>query len=307
MRVRIASRAKFVNVVLAAVVLTGICPPGFAGEGVASAQGAQPQVQARRDALARKLKLLGRLLHDSPAATRIEDSDDQEAQRLLATARDALGEATRRYEDGNLGAAEAQVDDGLMAMTDASRRVADTRRQAQQQRDSYQRLRERVTSFLQAFQRVVAEKQGEPVAALLDEAAVSRETVDAAALAAQGDYAAANQRLKRVAAAIEVALSEARREETLLHELKFDSPEQEYTYEKQRNQAYKLLIELLQAKQSVSETALAHMKSMVLQNEQLRSEADALVRSGDTKAAIAKLEKGTESLARALRASGLVF
>ncbi len=307
MRVRSAARATFVNAMLAAVVLTGICPPGLAGEAAAAAQDAQPQMQVQRDALARKLKLLDRLLGESPAAARIEHSDDIEAQRLLAVARDALSQATRRYEAGDLGAAEAQIDDGLMAMTDASRRVADTRHQAQQQRKRYQSLTERVTSFLQAFQRVVAEKQGEPVAALLDQEAVSRETAEAAALADEGDYAAANERLKRVAAAIEVALSEARREETLLHELKFDSPEQEYTYEKQRNQAYKLLIELLQAKQSMSETALAHMKSMVLQNEQLRSEADALARSGDTKAAIAKLEKGTESLARALRASGLVF
>lgn len=294
---------------LAAVVLTGICRPGLAGQDAAPAQGAQSQAQqeAQRAALSRKLKLLDRLLRESPIAARVEQSNDPEAQRLLGEARDAHREATRSYEDGNLGAAEAQVDDGLMAMTDASRKVADTRRQAQQQRESYQSLSERVTSFLQAFRRVVAEKQGEPVAALLDEKSVSRETAEAAALADEGDYAAANQRLKRVAAAIEVALSEARREETLLHELKFDSPEQEYTYEKQRNQAYKLLIELLQSKQPVSETALAQMKSMVLQNEKLRSEADALARSGDTKAAIAKLEKGTERLARALRASGLVF
>jgi hypothetical protein len=298
-----------VNGVLAAVVLTGICRPGLTGEDAASAHRAQSQAQVRaqRDALSRKLQLLDRLLRESPAAARIEQSDDTEAQRLLAEARDAHREATRRYQAGDLAEAETQIDDGLMAMTDASRRVTDTRYQAQQQRKRYESLSERVTTFLEAFHRVVAEKQGEPVAGLLDEESVSRETAQAAALAEQGDYASANKRLKLVAAAIEVALSEARREETLLHELKFDSPEQEYTYEKQRNQAYKLLIDLLQSKQSVSETALAHMKSMVLQNEQLRSEADALARSGDTKAAIAKLEKGTESLARALRASGLVF
>jgi hypothetical protein len=85
-RVRIAARGKFVNAMLAAVVMTGICSPVLAGETGAVAQDAQPQMQAQRDALARKLKLLDRLLGESPAAARIEHSDDAEAQRLLATA-----------------------------------------------------------------------------------------------------------------------------------------------------------------------------------------------------------------------------
>lgn len=268
---------------------------------------AKGQVEKNHRALNSKLKLLGKMVNESTTATRITASGNEQAHELLANAREAWQAATAARDAGDINASEQRVKQGLETISAASRMVEDVGRVQQAQVQRYQQLRKRVLSFSEAFQRAVAEKPGQSVSGFLDLAEVSGLIQEAEALAHKADYVAANQRLAKAADAVELALSQARDKETLVHELKFDSPEDEYAYEIQRNKGYQQLIDLLKHKRADSDTKLLYVQKMVVENERLCEDAESLFEQGDTQAALRQLEKGTDKLEMALRASGMAF
>ena len=278
-----------------------------AGEQDTTLPAANGSVEKNYRALNSKLILLGKLVNESTTATRITASSNEQAHELLANAREAWQEATAARDSGDINASEQHVKQGLATISAASRMVEDVGRVQQAQVQRYQQLRKRVLSFSEAFQRAVAEKPGQSVSGFLDQAEVSGLIQEAEALAHKADYVAANQRLVKAADAVELALSQARDKETLVHELKFDSPEDEYAYEIQRNKGYQQLIDLLKHKRADSDTKLLYVQKMVVENERLCEDAEALFKQGDTQAALKQLEKGTDKLEMALRASGMAF
>ena len=290
------------TLVIAAVVAVTTWTTGQVAVAQETTGTAQP---AQHKGLASKLQLLEKLLQDSPIVKRIEQNGNTEAEASLTAARKSLDWAREQFRAGQFDSAEAAANQGLGAVTKASRLVVDRRHENAADRERYQQLRKRVLSFTEAFQRVVVEKQGQNVAALLDQQKVSDLLLAAEDLVQEGDYTAANRSLKEAADAVELALSRARDKETLLHELKFDTPEDEYKYEKQRNKSYELLVELLEKERGGR--GLESVREAVEVNRQRREEADALVHGGDVVAGIKKLEEGTGILARALRRTGLVF
>lgn len=255
--------------------------------------------------LTSKLQLLEKLLQGSSLAKRIERSGNSQAEALLATARKSLVQSEEELYAGQYEAAEAAANQGINAVTTASRMVVDRRYEEAGDRERYQQLRKRVLSFTEAFQRVVIEKQGQDIAGLLDQKKVGELLLDAEGLVQKGNYAMANQRMTEAADAVEHALSRARDKETLLHELKFDTPVDEYNYEKQRNKSYELLVDILEKERKGK--GLEDVRAAIELNRRRRAEADELVDGGDVVAAIRTLEEGTENLARALRRSGLAF
>lgn len=255
--------------------------------------------------LSSKLQLLEKLLQGSPIVKRVERGGNSQAEALLAMARVSLVQAEEEYYAGQYEAAEAAANQGLNAVTTASRMVVDRRYEEAGDREHYQQLRKRVLSFTEAFQRVVVEKQGQDIAGMLDQQKVGELLLDAEDLAQKGNYAMANKRMTEAADAVEYALSRARDKDTLLHELKFDTPADEYSYEKQRNKSYELLVDILEKERKGK--GLEDVRAAIELNRRRRTEADELVDGGDVAAAIKKLEEGTDILARALRRSGLAF
>ena len=106
---------------------------------------------------------------------------------------------------------------------------------------------------------------------------------------------------------VDNALSDARHNEVLLHELKFESPEEEYSYEVSRNDSYVILIDLSQKKSTISQAEITYVQNLINENAQLRAQAEELANKGDIEKGIAVLEKGTDKLSRALRISGASF
>jgi hypothetical protein len=259
------------------------------------------------DALSHRLRLLERLVHEERLVKRITGSDNSEARRMLAEAQDMWEQAEVRYEVGNHTAAAEFTRQGLAAVTAASRLVGDAGRKNEHDRSHYEKLRKRVLSFSEAFQRVVVEKPGQGIPALLDRDKVSGLLHEAEGLAVQGDYEGAGRQASVAASIVEQALASARDRDTLLHELSFATPKDEYEYEKQRNMSYRLLVNMLESEKTVNSTALAQVRAAVEENDAIRSLAEQMAQRGDLSEAIRQLEQGTDQLARVLRMSGLVF
>lgn len=261
---------------------------------------------ARSNAVSRKIDLLGRLVQNSSAATRIENSDNDDAKALLKQARSAWENAVIKLEVMNIDQAEISAKEGLIIMTRASSAVADTTRLKNERLVRYKQLRERIDSFTDAFQRIASEKQ-ESISYLLDMENIEKTMNQADKLAKENNYTEANKLLAGAADSVEFALAKARHKETLLHELKFNSLEEEFAYEKQRNHSYMLLADLIKKNKKVEEKRLQEFQSSLDENEKMRRKADDMVRNGNIEGAIRALENGTQNLARTLRASGVVF
>lgn len=261
---------------------------------------------ARSNAVSRKVDLLGRLVQNSSAAARIENSDNDDAKALLQQARSAWENAVIKLEVMNIDQAEISARDGLIIMTRASSAVADTARLKNERLARYKQLRERIDSFTDAFQRIESEKQ-ESISYLLDMENIEKTMNQADKLAKENNYTEANKLLAGAADSVELALAKARHKETLLHELKFNSLEEEFAYEKQRNHSYMLLADLIKKKKKVEEKRLQEFQSSLDENEKMRRKADDMARNGNIEGAIRALENGTQNLARTLRASGVVF
>ena len=271
------------------------------------AQAAAPQGDAAKRMLANKLKLLDQLVNSSPAVKRIENSTNVEAKQLLEKAREAYQHAHKELEAGKIERAGLHINEGYRAVGVASRKVGDSRRKNEAAKARYQDLRQRVLTFLKAFQRVASEKKDRDVSGLLEQSDVDELLVEADRLAKKDAFEAANQQLTQLADKVEVALIKARYRETLTHELKFDTPEDEYAYEMGRNRSYVMLVKLLTKERPMSGAGLAYVEQCIERNETLRKDAESQAANGDTAAAIKKQEEGTEQLGRALRASGMAF
>ena len=151
------------------------------------------------------------------------------------------------------------------------------------------------------------EKGDDDVKNMLDREKLSALVTEAEAEYSGGDLAMANHLMRQAADMVDTALSDARHQDVLLHELSFESLEQEYAYEVNRNNSYVLLIDLMKNKTALSEAGDSYVQKLINENRELRDQAEGHVKKGDFEQGIAMLEKGTEKLSRALRVSGVAF
>ena len=254
-----------------------------------------------------KVKFLDWLVNSSPVAKRIEDSDDNEAKARLKRAQDMWEQAVEHSERNEYELAEGHINEGLKLMTRVSRKFKDKDRVEQARIDLYKQVKGHVDMFVAAFDRIAAEKGDMQIDKMLD-----REKLDSLIASAESRYedddlAMANHLMGQAADMVDHALSDARHEDVLLRELSFESLEEEYAYEVQRNESYVMIIDMLQKKTPKSQTSMAFVQKMVDDNARLRKEADGLAERGDYAEGIKLLEKSTDKLSRALRVSGAPF
>jgi len=246
------------------------------------------------------------LANRSPSMQRIEQSDDAEAKQLLENARQAYQQANIFLTKNKFEQSGQFIDEGLRALSQAAQSVVDIRRQDDRFRRLYSDLKERVASFIKAFQAVVLEK-GTKAVDLLDQGMVQELVAEAEDLAQAEHFKEANQRLVTAAGMLESALSRARDKETLVHALVFNSPEEEFAYELQRNDSYELLIKLMVSEETIVGSAQGYIQKKAVENQRIKEAAKALAEQGDLKAALSKIENATEQLVKALRMGGVGF
>jgi hypothetical protein len=262
-----------------------------------------PYPEARLKLLDNKIRLFDTLLHRNEAIRRIEQSQSQQVRDLLATARAAFDQAQALRASGGIEECEREVSRGLEAFSSASRLVGDPQYQAQIARNRYRDLQQLVAGFNKAFTRIVAERIEE--ARLLDLSRVDRLMQRAEAHAQRDDYEAAIALAHEARGLLELALSSSRHQQTLVHELKFASPAEEYAYETQHNQGHEALIRLLLVERTYQDEVRSTALSILDENARWRSEAEALVARGQTPKAIRRLEDANARLTQALRQLGV--
>lgn len=254
-----------------------------------------------------KIKFFSWLVNDSPTVDRIMKSSDSIAVEQLSVARGLLEQAQAEYEDGEFLLAEENISAGIKEMSSVSRKIKDVERVESARKNIFFELKQHVQSFVDVFERVAKEKNDKAIDEMLDRHKLNTIVKRADTLYQKGQLALANQELKQAADMVDMALRDARHKDVLLHELSFDSIEDEYTYEFKRNESYLMLIKLLQDEQNVSEASQQFVNKIVANNEQVVKQAEGYAAKGDKVSAIRLLENSTDKLSRALRMSGASF
>ncbi len=256
--------------------------------------------------ISNRLKLLENFTSSRKTLDRLERSGSREANAHFAATVAASEAASRALEARDLEAASSSIETGYEQMALTLRLAKDQSRQTKLAAERYEALSQQVTGFREAFRRIASEKNDPEISALVDQQQLDELIGKARLLAGENGYQQANEMMQRAATMLERALSVAQDRETLVQELIFRTPHEEFEYELRRNESYDALVALLE-RRGGSTGALQVMRGVLLRNREARAEARAMVASGDVAEAISMLEERSEEMSRVLQMLGLAF
>lgn len=259
--------------------------------------------------LAQKQAFARSLIEDVSAAERIQASQDAEALRLFALARDRYSSALTAMKDGNFASAEKQFNEAMVAMGKARRQAPDTAALALKQRAEYERKLESVESlkksylgYLKGRKSGAADKETEESASM----GISRLMEAAKKHAAENQPGDALRALEKAEQVMRSAMNRVLGSTQLEYTMKFETPADEYAYELERNRSYLDLIPVAIAELKPTDEAKKNVESLVERNRVALEQAREYAGQQDYRRALASVHTGTGYLQLALTAAGLV-
>jgi hypothetical protein len=283
-------------VTMVSFALTSIAlAPGSAAAGPEAA--AAPDVSSR-------LVYVERLLTESSAAQKVDASGKPEAIEMKAQAQAHFDEARRLSESGDNAAAEAELRESIRLMTSAARAANGDAKVTQKQTDDYGTRKESVTALAKAHDRIASEKgQKDMDRALQDK--VSADLAVSDELMAQGKGDEARAMLDATYESVKASLEGLRGGDTLVRELNFETPEDEYLYELDRNDTHRMLVEVLLAEKMQASPMRKTADGFIAQAGELRKQAEKAAGNKKFEEAIGLLEASTKEFIRAIRSAGV--
>lgn len=263
---------------------------------------AQQAATVDRARLEARLAAVLVLIEKSTAARQIESSGDTRALTQRAQARALHRKAQEAFDRGDLDSASRLLPEASMAMFEAVRLAAPEQVQNEKARSDFESRLESVRSLLAAQKRITAEKPNTPGAREAT-ATVEKRIAEARALADANRIGEARARLDEAYLVAKASISAMRSGDTLVRSLKFETKEDEYKYELDRNDTHRMLIRLLVENKRSSADPL--VVAATDKAGGLRSQSDAAAAKGDFIRAIQLLEESTAELVRAIRSAGV--
>jgi len=255
-------------------------------------------IQALLDAHERAAKEKGK--SDVNAKLRSETAtilSKAEQQAKAAEYETALGEANLAYAAVKQALNEMRGGETLGQISTVS--IDPTARQSEE----YDTRLRSLNALLDAYQRIATEKSQVSQAKSLNEQ-VNTLLGKASRAAASRKYEEANGALKVAYDQVRDALEKLRGGETLVRSLNFATPEEEYRYELDRNDTYRMLITMLieeKKTMSIDQRVQQFLDEAGVYRKQGENEAA----SGDFVQAIKTMEQSTRSLIAAMRNAGI--
>lgn len=262
------------------------------------------EVQKKRKGTLNKLNLLGYILTKSNRAKEVRASGNEEAIAILRAAGKHYDAAKSLLDEGEFDKSNLEIQKSFQNISVAFRMVVDKKKENEVAREQYELLYSRVKNFSDLFNQLPADK----IKGILDSDKLNMLIKKSESIYQKNHPKQALVPLSEAADMLEQALSDARKDETVIYALEFLTPEDEYNYELQRNDNYTLLINMiLDASPPENRKKLPLIRMLVNKNEELVIKADKLFQSGAVDEAIILLEKGNKTLVRALRLGGLTL
>jgi len=274
---------------------------------VAAAAAAPKQAQQVSEAKVKQKLMFADMMINGKGAKRVLASSNAEAKRLLAAAQKDLAASREKVRAGALPEALALADKAVKGVSAATRMVPNEDTQALDAQ-RYDELQHEVRDFEASYEsnyKRIAKAGSVPQEVEYDQALVARLKAEAEDLAAKGAYAKANAKLEQAQAIVTKAIHSMLDSKTLVYELKFDSPADEFDYELKRFTGYEELVPVAVEMKKPAAGALSLMDSFLEKARKRRDEAKDKAASGDYGAAIAMMQQATKTVRRALRMVGV--
>jgi hypothetical protein len=262
------------------------------------------RVPVDRKTTEQKATFVEHLVNKSVAVATIESSGDANAVANLKKARSLVADARTELDGGDFKTANAILDEALAIVNKETRRLSKTRVGEKRTRDAYDRRLQSVKTFLDAYERVGGTK--DRTAAIDAEIERINNLVDEAeAIAAEGRIEEAKLVLDQAYLATRGNIKGLRQGTTLTRSLNFETAEEEYAYEIDRNDSHFMLLELALQRQPVAGSMRGRIDDLRGSAKQHRSGAEGHAAKGAYPPAIDALNESTDALLKAIRMTGL--
>jgi len=245
-----------------------------------------------------------RLLQSSSAARLVSESGNAEAMALHAEANVKFELARQAHESGDTDAANDLLDEAVRLLYSAVGIVNKSAPGQDKESRDFENRRKSVVALITAHNRIADEKGLDRERREMDrQAAIELQIADE--LFASGETAEARQHLDTIYDAVKISIEEMREGETLVRELKFSSPEDEYKYELDRNDTHQMLVKILLNEKMDQQSVRDRVAPFIVTADQFRVEAEAMAADNNFEQAIELLEKSTGELVKAIRGAGV--
>lgn len=256
--------------------------------------------EAQKQGVGQNIHFVEQLIHESAAARQIESSGNEEALRLREEALANLEKAKLAQQQGDTEVVADALHKAKQAIFQAMRLVGG-KVVKDKRREQYEQRRSSTQTLLEAHQRISEEK-----AVTTDvESYAQKKMQEAEALYKAGKFSEALEKMDSAYLSVKLSITKLRNGETLVRSLNFETPEDEYHYELDRNDTHKMLVNVV-LKDKLADPRLGKLIAIPMQEaEKLRIQAEHQAQAGDYEAAIKTLEQSTGYIIRAIRAAGI--
>jgi len=251
--------------------------------------------------LAPRIAMVRTLLFESSAARRIENSEDEPAklkrQQAISTFEEAI-------VPGDIDTRKAKLNDAVALLYASAALVSNNSGSDQKYREDLDRRQRSLDALLLAHERIMVEKGTADEHTLLL-ADIDADTRAVETLLAANKIDQAREHLDRAYEKTRLSVEQSREGETLLRELKFETPEDEFRYELDRNDTHRMLLTVLLQEKMQNERVKDRVHSYVEEADKLRESATEQASDERFEEAIELLERSTAELVRAIRGAGV--
>lgn len=259
--------------------------------------------EARRRLVEQKLRLVETLLN-APAAKNAATRGGEHRTLIDGSVR-ALGHARSALADGRTEEAMKLADEAFKSLSVVSRRMsADNALSESAQRKNFDDLREQVATYRASVVDLVRDAEaGQAAQKLLRQ--IDQASAEAARLADGGQLGEANKKLAETYKLAVVELSRIRAGQEVVLSLKFETPADEYAYERKRFRSNEIMVDMLIAEGKAEGERKKLVEGFVGEGRRLMQEAARDAQGGRYKEAVGLMEQANAQTVRALQTMGV--
>ncbi len=249
---------------------------------------------------ARKVRLLETYLN-SPSAKQIDSQGSQAAREMLAKAwANLLMTAT----NGGIDEQCSSIDEGLRLITAAMVTSGVKATDKQKHKSGYERGARQLGAYLRALSVSSRDQWSTELKMRIGEAEV--QIARAERLADKKKYEEAHTVMESAYAAVLTIVRDLHDGKSVVNELVFETPFEEYKYEVDKNRSYEMLVSIALSELPASEELQKHVAKVFTQNEVLRDRAREKIEAENFPDAIRTIESANRDLAKTLRFLGVM-
>jgi len=258
------------------------------------------------DAAKQKI-MLAELMLQSKSAKAAAEGGSESAKSALSSANAKLQTARQELGGGHASQALILAEEVLKLVAVATQSTSNeeaAKLQRARYGDALETLRNFQDSHKQSFERTV-KKRGAAAAVDYDHVKVDGLVSDARALSDKGQHEKATQALIKAERLVTQAIQSMLNAQTIVYDLNFETPADEYEYERKRFISYEELIPVAIEEKKPAEAVVKLMDTYVVKGRARHAEAAVKAKAGNYPEAISLMLAATEEIQRALRLAGV--